>query len=200
MSRWEAQRVESDRRQLRSTLEARLAEQNRRQREVLGDGHCQFRAVADQLGQTGVQASHEQVRRRSVCWLAGHGNMKRGTVELKDFASLPEHPDGAAFSEYIEKMEATSDVRHGQVYWGDYLTLHAVATVYRCEVVVVSSLLAATEPIIIRPLQGSVREERRVWLAHLHEYRYQSTRPGWPAVQVEQPAHRSHTPRASNLR
>ena len=137
---------------------------------------------------------------QSVCWFTGHGNMKCGTAELKDFASLPEHPDGVAFSEYIGNIEATSDMRHGQVYWGDYLTLHAVATVYRCEVVVVSSLLAATEPIIIRPLQGSVREERRVWLAHLHEYRYQSTRPGWPAVQVEQPAHRFHTPRASNLR
>eukprot|EP00662_Eupelagonemidae_sp_cell21_P048882 gene48882-biopygen94116 len=138
---------------MRQLASKRLADKGYKLRDVVGDGNCQFRSIAHQLARAGVQVSHEDVRRRCVRWLREHKDLQTATgTELSNFAVLPEHPEGVTYDQYLDRMEATSAVRFGRVYWGDHLTLHAAAAEFECNIVLFSTLESWQQPREFRAL------------------------------------------------
>ena len=61
--------------------------------------------------------------------------------------------------------------------WGDNLTLHAVAGVFRCTIRVWSSLASWQTSKVLRPLDGTVPGPMELLLGHYHELHYASVEP-----------------------
>ncbi|MDP6582018.1 MAG: hypothetical protein QF681_15295, partial [Vicinamibacterales bacterium] len=121
---------------------ARLQDGGLRLRDVAGDGHCQFRAIAHQLAALSlpIDAGHEELRRRCVQWLRQNGCRTINGVRTADFVALPEHPEGITLSQYCDRMAAQTAARFGRIYWGDHATLLATASIFSCKIRVYSSL------------------------------------------------------------
>ena len=75
------------------------------------------------------------------------------------------------WNRYISEMS-----QHGRT-WGDEATLLAVSTLYRAEIVVISSLSPDYCHIVTPPDVWRVPLRTRLYLGHYHEYHYVSTRP-----------------------
>mmetsp|Transcript_26992 Transcript_26992/g.58755 ORF Transcript_26992/g.58755 Transcript_26992/m.58755 type:complete len:184 (-) Transcript_26992:277-828(-) len=84
-----------------------LRSQNLREKEVLGDGNCQFRALADQL--YGQEDHHQTVR---------------GLV-IQQLEAGAEHYHGFVPGRYSDYLKAMA--RSGT--WGDHVTLQAAADI-----------------------------------------------------------------------
>lgn len=103
-------------------LTALLAKQRPRLRmhEVLGDGHCLYRAVADQLRRyrpdlhkwaNGPDRGYEEMR--ALC----AGALQQRRDEYEPFAELK---DGEDYSQYCSRVQSSAD-------WGGHLELRALA-------------------------------------------------------------------------
>lgn len=138
----------------RSRLEVRLDLYGLCERQVPGDGNCQFAALADQI--YSMPAAHGEVRRRVVCQLRQH----RGWYESYVLTN---------YDSYCSEMAAPGT-------WGDHVTLQAAADAYGLRI----SLLTSYEEgcfIEIQPRQGSVPDGRVLWLSYWAEVHYNSVYP-----------------------
>lgn len=134
-------------------LQWKLSDYGLRSLNIVGDGACQFRAVADQLYQD--QELHASVRERAVAQL------KLNAAVYQGFAV------GENFSEYLARMEDPHT-------WGDNLSLQAIADTYRVEVCLVTSYMQHSF-ICIKP--GTGPPGQQIWLGFYAEYHYTSLEP-----------------------
>eukprot|EP00898_Chlorokybus_atmophyticus_P006615 jgi/Chlat1/6955/Chrsp52S06628 len=133
-------------------LTERLYRFGLRQLHIIGDGNCQFRAVADQLYRN--QELHPHVRAAATKQLREHPELYSMYV-----------PDSYFY--YVVCMQ-----RHGT--WGDALTLQAIADAYGMTVCVLTSYQQATT-IEVTPRRS--RSQRTLWLSFWAEVHYNSLYP-----------------------
>jgi len=131
-----------------------LSDYGLRAREIIGDGACQFRAVADQL--FGDQELHWKVRGCAVEHLRAHA------AEYAGFAVAE------SFDEYLLRMAEPTT-------WGDNLSLQALADAYCIQVCILSSFLNRRF-LCVYPGEG-LRPTHEVWLGFFAEYHYTSLEP-----------------------
>jgi len=136
-----------------SQLHWRLSDYGLASREVIGDGACQFRAVADQLYRD--QELQGSVRQRATWQLRSHATRYKHFVE------------GETFAGYLARMAKPTT-------WGDNLSLQAIADAFEIEVCLVSTFLERSF-ISIRPASG--RSMQQIWLGFYAEYHYTSLEP-----------------------
>lgn len=133
------------------------------QKEVKGDGNCQFRAISDQLYQT--PKFYSEVRQQVFKQLKSH------TQLYADFADDDYHS-------YVSNMAKDGT-------WGDHITLQAAADVLGVRILIVSSY---QEECIIEILphleQPSVKT---LYLSFWHEVHYGSIYPSGSRVPEETP-------------
>ncbi|KAK9830552.1 hypothetical protein WJX72_012417 [[Myrmecia] bisecta] len=137
----------------RQRLQLRLQMYGLCEREVKGDGNCQFRALSDQLYRT--PHYHAEVRRVAVNQLRAHEDL---------------------YSDYVpgDYWQYCADMaRNGT--WGDHVTLQAVADAYGVRINVMTSFEEACF-IELKPL-GPVRSQRVVYLSFWAEVHYNSLYP-----------------------
>jgi len=115
----------SDKKRMESNLEM----YGFREKEIRGDGNCQFRALADQL--FGDEERHNEVRLKIVDWLRKNKDFEvdEGT-KIFDFLDLEEY---SSWNEYCDEMS-----RNGA--WGDQFTLVAGAEVFQVNIHILSSI------------------------------------------------------------
>ncbi|CAG9464664.1 unnamed protein product [Pedinophyceae sp. YPF-701] len=142
----------------------RLAKYALREKEVVGDGSCQFRSLSDQL--FGSEKFHVEVRKVVVKQLKRNGGRW-----YRDFVMAESYDD------YLREM-----ARPGT--WGDHVSLQAAADAY-CVVVVLVTTFKDTMCIEIIPKShqspdGSLRPGPAppfVWLSFHPEVHYNSLKP-----------------------
>eukprot|EP00392_Amoebophrya_sp_AT5.2_P019676 g20624.t1 len=168
-------------------LVAKLFAYGLRERDVEGDGNCQFRALSDQL--YGTEKHHATVRTKVVTQLERGGEFykhfvagvtsftsstTRGTTTTSASAPASNDPDDV-FSLYLVRMSEDKE-------WGDHVTLQAAADAYDCEIRLVTSY-DEDAVVTISPLQYGNRSDdgqrgpgRRpvLWLAFWAEVHYNS--------------------------
>lgn len=141
-----------------SSAEARLqwalSDYGLRSRDIIGDGACQFRAVADQLFQD--QELHLKVREIAVEQLRCEAGRYAG------FAV------GESYEEYVARMAEPHT-------WGDNLSLQALADAYFVQVCILSSFLDRRF-LCVYPA-GDKKPVHQVWLGFFAEYHYTSLEP-----------------------
>ncbi|KAF8072771.1 OTU9 [Scenedesmus sp. PABB004] len=129
------------------------------ERPVVGDGACQFRAIADQL--FGRQELHGEVRARVVAQLRAAPELYRDYVPDADYAS------------YVRAAAKPGT-------WGDHVTLQAAADAFGVRILVVTSFLQASV-ISLAPLRARrAPPERTLYLAFWAEVHYNSLAPKEP--------------------
>jgi len=134
-------------------LHWRLSDYGLASREVVGDGACQFRAVADQLYRD--QELHGSVRQIATRQLRLHAAKYQHFVE------------GETFANYLARMAEPTT-------WGDNLSLQAIADAFEIEACLVTTFLERSF-ISIRPASG--RSTQQIWLGFYAEYHYISLEP-----------------------
>ncbi|MEW5303689.1 MAG: hypothetical protein WDW36_006358 [Sanguina aurantia] len=123
------------------------------EREVQGDGNCQFRALSDQL--YGSPDYHDEVR------CAVLDRLKRFPAAYSPYVL-------SAYGAYLADMKKSGT-------WGDHVTLQAAADVYGMKIIVLSSFRES--PVIaIEP--AAARKDRILYLAFWAEVHYNSVYPG----------------------
>eukprot|EP00878_Enallax_costatus_P012281 GHUV01012828.1.p1 GENE.GHUV01012828.1~~GHUV01012828.1.p1 ORF type:complete len:186 (+),score=61.13 GHUV01012828.1:835-1392(+) len=148
------------------------------ERSIVGDGNCQFRAIADQL--YGTQDRHVEVRQQVVQQLCSHPERYRDYVTTD-------------YEQYVSSMSQPGS-------WGDHVTLQAAADVFDTRICVLSSFLDNCV-ISIQPLQqdgqqqgqeqleDELKEQRlpadTLWLAFWAEVHYNSLAAKAPASPSE---------------
>eukprot|EP00775_Hariotina_reticulata_P000180 gene180-369_t len=90
-----------------------------KEREVVGDGSCQFRAIADQLWFK--QELHSEVREAVVAQLVQHADHYQNYVTTD-------------YEQYVSSMSQAGT-------WGDHVTLQAAADAFNCRICIISSFL-----------------------------------------------------------
>ena len=128
-----------------SQFHIRLREHGMVEKEVKGDGNCQFRALADQL-------FNDQDR-----------YAKLRTAAVDQLRSDPEHyveflPD-EDWDSYVRRMEQDGT-------WGDHVTLQAVADAYKVTV----HLYSAHPEHVGEPLNPETDRERHFPIPMPHRY------------------------------
>ena len=93
--------------------------------DPLGNGNCQFSAIAYQLHCLGIHRAASKVRKGIVKYLEENQNDQQG-MSLEKFLGIP-------FSQYLREM-ATDGT------YGDDLTLRAASNIYNVKITLVSSL------------------------------------------------------------
>ncbi|CAI5945338.1 unnamed protein product, partial [Closterium sp. NIES-65] len=132
------------------TLTERLAVYGLRELPMVGDGNCQFRALADQLFRNANR--HAAVRQAVVQQMRAHSERYSPYV-----------PD--SFSRYLRHM-----ARNGE--WGDHITLQAAADKYGAKINLITSYPGDQFLIEIFPCQG--KPTRELWLSFWAEVHYNS--------------------------
>ncbi|CAI5984834.1 unnamed protein product [Closterium sp. NIES-64] len=132
------------------TLTERLAVYGLRELPMVGDGNCQFRALADQLFRNANR--HAAVRQAVVQQMRAHSE-----------CYSPYVPD--SFSRYLRHM-----ARNGE--WGDHITLQAAADKYGAKINLITSYPGDQFLIEIFPCQG--KPTRELWLSFWAEVHYNS--------------------------
>ena len=163
----------------RDVMAQRLGMYNLRLRtKILGDGNCQFRAVADLLW-PGDQDAHSMVRAAAIAWLRKHADteMQPGDPETK----VRRFIHGESWEDYLRRMSRDRE-------WGDELTLRAIANQYQIVLCVLSDVVAkgSSSPVReIAPLSGA-EDKPHHWLAHFAEVHYESLESVESNRQVDQ--------------
>jgi len=138
-------------------LELRLEFYGLREKNVTGDGNCQFRALSDQLFRDGGEY-HDVVRAAVVERLLNRRDAYEAYV-------APE-----AYDSYVTKMSQLGE-------WGDHVTLQAAADAYSVTINVLTSY-SENGFIEILPSDGSsLNSPRSVWLSFFAEVHYNSIYP-----------------------
>jgi len=130
-------------------LQCKLKELALNERPIVGDGACQFRAVADQIYED--QELHQQVRHTAV----SHLRARRRQYE--------QFVDGS-FDDYITRMQEAD-------CWGDNLTLQATSDAYDIEVCCLTTYKTKS---FIRISPQSKKPTQQIWLGFYSEYHYTS--------------------------
>jgi len=163
----------------RRRMQERLASYGLQERDVVGDGNCQLRAISHQLFQT--EDRHVEVRKAVVKWLRGNANYAvreastgRVISRLIDFLEKDYH---RSWNDYCSYMGRDAS-------WGDHMTLIATAEVYSVNIWILSSVDItneqgeASEPwTMIKPQLSSARQGTLVRLGHWHEKHFSSLVP-----------------------
>jgi OTU-like cysteine protease len=149
----------------RDILVARVAKLGFEVRSIVGDGNCQYRAVADQLHDD--ESRHKQMRRAAIKWLE----------ENPDFAADPSE-QAFAIRNFIDTdvystWQDYCSYHAGDCRWGDHITLLALAQVSRVNIHVFSSLHDARDVTVIESRQPSTHN---IYLCHWHGVHYSSLR------------------------
>lgn len=139
----------------RDRLRHRLAFYGLCEKEVLGDGNCQFRALSDQLFRTADH--HAMVRARVVAQLAAH-------------PELYAHFVGQPYHQYVDAM-----ARSGT--WGDHVTLKAAADAWGIKIFVVTSFLENSVLSIEPAAENPSFARRALHLSFWAEVHYNSIYP-----------------------
>jgi len=92
----------------------------------MGDGSCQFEAVAYHFRNRGVNISHVQLRAEVVKYMTDHPYCSDNVTHLSSFIQV--HDDKQIdWNTYLATMTKQST-------YGDHLTLQALAKIYQCQV------------------------------------------------------------------
>lgn len=138
------------------------------EKEVKGDGNCQFRALSDQLYHS--SSHHAAVRHQVVKQLRSTPEVYKGFVD-------------DSFESYCHTM-----ARNGT--WGDHITLQAAADAYAARILIVSSF---QEECIIEILPTKQAKQprqpgsRKLFLSFWHEVHYGSLYPQGKALPPDAP-------------
>ena len=147
-------------------LDTRLRQYGLKEKEVLGDGNCQFRALADQLFRN--QERHAEIRKAVVAQLSGARKAYGGFVEVPRLERgervLDDEHARRAYDAYVLEMSRATT-------WGDHITLQAAADAYGVVIRVISSCEDNFE-IEIQP--SAKRSERVLWISFWAEVHYNS--------------------------
>ena len=149
----------------KSLIEGRLSDHGLHVRaRIIGDGNCQFRAVADLL--CNDQNRHAEFRSAAVQWLRENADVEMQPGD--PITKLREFVHDQSWADYLTRMAVACE-------WGDELTLRALANRYHVVFRVLSDVAAERGSPIrdIEPIGGS--QDRPVhWLAHYAEVHYDS--------------------------
>eukprot|EP00241_Pyramimonas_parkeae_P004963 CAMPEP_0114242534 /NCGR_PEP_ID=MMETSP0058-20121206/10230_1 /TAXON_ID=36894 /ORGANISM="Pyramimonas parkeae, CCMP726" /LENGTH=355 /DNA_ID=CAMNT_0001355159 /DNA_START=93 /DNA_END=1157 /DNA_ORIENTATION=- len=121
---------------------------------IVGDGNCQFRALAHQMFQS--QERHLEVRR------AVHAQLRRHPKRYKN------HVPGV-YKDYVEQMRQPGA-------WGDHVTLQAMADTYRVRIQMATPVVDQGM-MEIAPYKQETRRLPVVWLSFWPEIHYNSLQP-----------------------
>ncbi|CAL8470675.1 g10217 [Coccomyxa elongata] len=137
----------------RQRMQERLAMYSLCEREVKGDGNCQFRALSDQLYRS--PGYYDQLRRAAVEQLRSHPEQYAPYV-------------AGDWEDYLRLMAKSGT-------WGDHLTLQAIADRFGVKMYIVTSYREG-DIIEINP-NGPLRSERVLYLSFWAEVHYNSVFP-----------------------
>ncbi|CAM6098513.1 unnamed protein product [Calypogeia fissa] len=122
------------------------------ERQIQGDGNCQFRALSDQLYRT--PEHHKFVRKSIVTQLKAHPDVYEGYVTMP-------------YSEYLKKMAKSGE-------WGDHVTLQAAADSYGVKIWLITSF---KDTSFIEILPDRILSNRVIYLSFWAEVHYNSIYP-----------------------
>nr|GMC98825.1 probable receptor-like protein kinase At5g47070 isoform X2 [Ipomoea batatas] len=122
------------------------------EREVEGDGNCQFRALSDQFYQT--PEYHRDIRKRVV------NQLKNNPEMYKEYIAMD-------YDAYLEMM-----ARDGE--WGDHVTLQAAADLYGVKILIITSF---KDSWYIEIIPNTEKLKRGVYLSFWAEVHYNSIVP-----------------------
>lgn len=128
------------------------------EKEVKGDGNCQFRALSDQLYHS--SSHHGELRQQVVKQLRSTPEVYKGFVD-DDFGS------------YCHQMGKNGT-------WGDHITLQAAADAYASRILIVSSFQEECIIEILPTKQAKLPKQpgsRTLFLSFWHEVHYGSVYP-----------------------
>lgn len=138
------------------------------EKEVPGDGNCQFYSLSDQLYNDFQHAA--QIRQYCVAWL-----YKNSELELENGAKLKEfgfNDDG--WEAYLAMMSLSGT-------WGDHLTLVACAELFQVRIVIVTSAADESQAVIEIVPTTTGKETSSlstIYLCHYAEFHYGTLREG----------------------
>ena len=118
------------------TINATLAKDQLRVKEIVSDGNCLYRAVADQLVfvRAAEQPSFEELRRRAAAYIEAHA---------EDFAAFVECEAGSQeFRDYVAGVARSSG---DTVEWGGQVEIMAMCAVLQRTMLV----FAASAPLVV---------------------------------------------------
>ncbi|XP_048741504.2 uncharacterized protein LOC125655301 isoform X1 [Ostrea edulis] len=157
----------------RRSIRKFAADNNFEVKDVIADGNCLFRSVADQLMINGCSGYTEKgLRQTAIKYLRSNTTFKDG-VHASSFLS------GETLEGYLTRMEKPGE-------WGDHIILQALADVLMLDIVVFNVFLddiRTTE--VTAELDTDGMKTLRIYLGHLGEFHYVSLRPkqwmeDWP--------------------
>lgn len=140
----------------RARLQALLTQHGLEEAHVVGDGACQFRAVADQLYRS--ERYHPAVR----------------AAVVRQLRSCPERY--APFVSDWPSYEAYCDAMERPATWGDHVTLQAASDAYGCRIAVVTTYAQAAYLEVLPHGEGP-RTQRCLWLCLHAEVHYNALYP-----------------------
>eukprot|EP00850_Spirogloea_muscicola_P001619 SM000006S19384 [mRNA] locus=s6:393609:395719:- [translate_table: standard] len=139
-----------------------------KERQIPGDGNCQFRALSDQL--YGSPEHHKFVRKAIVTEMKNHPER------------YSEHVPGK-FSDYVKKMGKSGE-------WGDHVTLQAAADHWGVKVSLVTSF---KDQCFVEISPRLAQSDHEIWLSFWAEIHYNSIYlPGEQAPIDNDPKKKKH--------
>ncbi|BBN03288.1 hypothetical protein MPTK1_2g22320 [Marchantia polymorpha subsp. ruderalis] len=135
-------------------LKNRLRQFGLKERQIMGDGNCQFRAVSDQLFRS--QDYHKYVRKCVIDQLNAKPDLYRNFVP-------------GDYNEYVKKMAKLAE-------WGDHVTIQAAADCFGVTIFIMTSYMdgSGCHKILPRPQDGVHISERALFLIYWSEVHYNS--------------------------
>jgi len=141
--------------------------------KIIGDGNCQYRAIADQLWND--QERYTEVRKSVTDWLENNKNYyvdEENTTRMCDFLVDIKWPD------YVAAMRKN-------YAWGDQLTLTAAAEIYQMNIWVLSTVktsnpenaVTVISPKSFRNKSSTNDPAKTIYLLNLMDYHYESLKP-----------------------
>jgi len=149
----------------RDRMQERLTMYELKEREIAGDGNCQFAAVSDQLFNT--PKYHGWVRNKVTKWLESKANfLIDNSARLSDFLCRDIFQ---TWSDYVEYMKLDGS-------WGDHITLVAIANVFERTIMIISSIdnPGRNDGVIYIEPKIQKKGSPMLLLSHWHERHYGS--------------------------
>ncbi|XP_062596773.1 uncharacterized protein LOC134258254 [Saccostrea cucullata] len=140
--------------------------------DVVHDGNCMFRAIADQFMINGrIGYTPERLRCAAIDYLRKNP-YKRDGEHIQSFLCTE------SWQDYLSRMSKSNE-------WSDHIILQAVVDAYNLEVVVINVFLEDIRKTVVKPENKRNRTPLQFFLGHLGEFHYLSLRPDhwasyWP--------------------
>ncbi|XP_048739950.2 uncharacterized protein LOC125654185 isoform X3 [Ostrea edulis] len=140
--------------------------------DVIPDGNCMFRALADQFminGRTGYTA--EKLRGVAINYLKEHPYNEEGH-HIQSFLCME------SWEDYLSRMSRTCE-------WSDHIILQAVTDAFNLEIVVFNVFQDDIRRTEVNPGKHTRVQGIQMFLGHIGEFHYLSLRPdhwksSWP--------------------